>query len=208
MSTCGHALGVGAAGGATKATVANVLKATRPRASGRSGGKPHKARPSVQTRHRQGARPRWSVKQARSKKLRATTDRLEIDLFFPDVGCVPFFSSNPTSGKKGRKNAREQRKLRVSPVRSSACRIAKRHERHQTPAPSCLASVTQLWELVCRPRKFCPMQTKTLHQRLATRSSRAAHSPWARPTRWAFKSLGSPTHAHLQTHPPTAVHNK
>ena len=27
MSTCGHALGVGAAGGATKATVANVLKA-------------------------------------------------------------------------------------------------------------------------------------------------------------------------------------
>ena len=37
---CTHiALGVGAAGGATKATVANVLKATRPRASGRSGGK-------------------------------------------------------------------------------------------------------------------------------------------------------------------------
>ena len=83
MSTCGHALGVGAAGGATKATVANVLKATRPRASGRSGGKPHKARPSVQTRHRQGA-----------------TDRLEIDLFFPDVGCVPFFFQQPHIGEK------------------------------------------------------------------------------------------------------------
>ena len=37
---CTHiALGVGAAGGATKATVANVLKATRPRASERSDGK-------------------------------------------------------------------------------------------------------------------------------------------------------------------------
>ena len=47
-----------------------------------------------------------------------------------------------------------------SPVRSSACRIAKRHERHQTPAPSCLDATmgTGL------PRKFCPMQTKTLYQ--------------------------------------------
>ena len=26
------------------------------------------------------------------------------------------------------------------------------------------AASTQLWELVCRPRKFCPMQTKTLYQ--------------------------------------------
>ena len=39
----------------------------------------------------------------------------------------------------------------------------------------------------CKPR-HCT------NQRLATRSSRAAHSPWARPTRWAFKALGSPTH--------------
>ena len=39
----------------------------------------------------------------------------------------------------------------------------------------------------CKPR-HCT------NQRLAARSSRAAHSPWARPTRWAFKALGSPTH--------------
>ena len=69
--------------------------------------------------------------------------------------------AHPSSGK----SHREKGDVNVgsssgSPVRSSACRIAKRHERHQTPPPSCL----QLWELVCRPRKFCPMQTKTLYQ--------------------------------------------
>ena len=63
------ALGVGAAGGATKATIANVLKATRPRAAGRSGVKPHKARP------RQFKR--GTGKELGFKKTRAPTDRLE-----------------------------------------------------------------------------------------------------------------------------------
>ena len=52
-------MGVGAAGGATKATVANVLKATRPRASERSGGKglvdQGAAREQVETFHGSGA---------------------------------------------------------------------------------------------------------------------------------------------------------
>lgn len=74
---CTHiALGVGAAGGATKATVANVLKATRPRASGRSGGKPHKARPR-QFKRGTGKELDRGVSTSAFKKTRATTDRLE-----------------------------------------------------------------------------------------------------------------------------------
>ena len=69
----------------------------------------------IRTRHRQGAL---------SKKLRATTDRLERKKDYPRaVGEKIPVNNGSSSG---------------SPVRSSACRIAKRHERHQTPAPSCL----------------------------------------------------------------------
>ena len=120
---CTHiALGVGAAGGATKATVANVLKATRPRASGRSGGKPHKARSST----------RCQYERARSKKLERRRTGSNND-YLRGVGEKKAHS--PHRDGKSDVNVGSSS---GSPVRSSACRIAKRHERHQTPAPSCL----------------------------------------------------------------------
>ena len=114
--------------------------------------------------------------RARSKKLERRRTGSNNKLFRPDEGCGGKKSPQPSSGRK----------------KGSACRIAKRHERHQTRAQlprrnygnwsAALASFAR-----CKPR-HCT------NQRLATRSSRAAHSPWARPTRWAFKALGSPTH--------------
>ena len=107
------AMGVGAAGGATKATVANVLKA-----------KGHAHQSAV-------ARASWTKVRQQGRGGRSNFSRIRCGpariILFPFARGTPLIGTGDVNvGSSG------------SPVRSSACRIAKRHERHQTPAPSCL----------------------------------------------------------------------
>ena len=121
---CTHiALGVGAAGGATKATVATVLKA-----KGHAHQSAVAARASWTEKVRQG--PRSGLKLFTDPVLDSSSGKRTIR------GLWGKKKPTALSGrKKGDVNVGSSS---GSPVRSSACRIAKRHERHQTPAPSCL----------------------------------------------------------------------
>ena len=128
-------MGVGAAGGATKATAANVLKA-----------KGHA--------HQDAAPARSS---SSFKKTKGNYGPARIITNIPSEGC---------GGKKRPQPSRDGKRVNVEAPPGLPCAaplVESRNGTRGTKPPRPAAS-TQLWELVCRPRKFCPMQTKTLYQ--------------------------------------------
>ena len=151
-------------------------KATRIRTQWRQAAQGEAA--SVQTRHRQGA-------PACSKKL----EHLR-------TGSNNDYPRAVRMRKKGHTPHRDKGDVTWDAPPGLPCAaplVESRNGTRGTKPPRPAASNYGNWSAALASFARCKPRHCT-NQRLAARSSRAAHSPWARPTRWAFKALGSPTH--------------